>query len=139
MTDVVKNIPTENLYPKVLQHELPDVDLTQGRGVPRKHTIFKSVSIFLTEIVTYNLQVMLDESGTRFSVFYNSIYMLQIGVLLDRLSRRLDNPGLDTGTDNLHNTTISVLFYYLEMLDVADLRTAYNKISGTSYKEETIR
>ncbi|XP_076676903.1 vitellogenin-5 isoform X2 [Andrena cerasifolii] len=104
VTDIIKNIPTENLYPKVLQHELPDVDLTQGRGVPRKHTIFKS-----------------------------------IGVLLDRLSRRLDNPGLDTDTDNLHNTTISILFYYLEMLDVADLRTAYNKISGTSYKEETIR
>lgn len=65
--------------------------------------------------------------------------MLQIGTLLDRLSQRLENPGLDTETDNLHNTTISVLLYYLGMLDVTDLRIAYTKISGTSYKEETIR
>ncbi|XP_076235711.1 uncharacterized protein LOC143180071 [Calliopsis andreniformis] len=102
--DIINKIPTKDLYPKVLQHELPDADLTQGRGIPDKRSIFRS-----------------------------------IGSLLDRLSQRLENPGLDTETDNLHNTTISVLFYYLEMLDVADLRTAYNKISGTSYKEETIR
>lgn len=59
--------------------------------------------------------------------------------MLDRLSQRLENPGLDTETSNLHNTTVSVLLYYLEMLNVADLREAYTKISGTSYKEETIR
>ncbi|XP_015599682.1 uncharacterized protein LOC107269863 [Cephus cinctus] len=62
-----------------------------------------------------------------------------IGVLLDRLSQRLENPGLDTEIHNLHNTTISQLLFYLSMLDQADLQVAYNKISGTSYKEETIR
>lgn len=59
--------------------------------------------------------------------------------MLDRLSQKLENPGLDTETDNLHNTTITVLLYYLGMLDIVDLRNAYTKISGTSYKEETIR
>ncbi|XP_017765465.1 PREDICTED: uncharacterized protein LOC108554635 [Eufriesea mexicana] len=67
----------------------------------------------------------------------NSVFIF-IASLLDRLSQRLENPGLDTETDNLHNTTITVLLYYLGMLDVADLRNAYTKISGTSYKEETI-
>ncbi|KZC04099.1 Vitellogenin-3 [Dufourea novaeangliae] len=102
--DIVNKIPTQNLVPKVLQHELPDFDLTQGRGTPDKITVLKS-----------------------------------IGTLLDRLSQRLENPGLDTETDNLHNTTISILFYYLQMLDIVDLRAAYTKISGTSYKEETVR
>lgn len=64
---------------------------------------------------------------------------LQISRLLDRLSHRLENPGLDTEIHNLHNTTISVLLYYMGMLDRVDLEKAYNKISGTSYKEETIR
>lgn len=58
---------------------------------------------------------------------------------MDRLSQTLETPGLDTETDNLHNTTISVLLYYLGMLDRTDLEIAYNNISGTSYKEETIR
>ncbi|XP_053999528.1 vitellogenin-3 isoform X1 [Hylaeus anthracinus] len=102
--DTMNRILTKDLHPKVLQHELPELDLTQGRGTPDKSTVFKS-----------------------------------IGTLLDRLSQRLENPGLDTETLNLHNTTISVLLYYLGMLDVVDLRTAYTKISGTSYKEETIR
>ncbi|XP_043259379.1 uncharacterized protein LOC122401364 [Colletes gigas] len=102
--DIINKIPTKDLHPKVLQHELPELDLTQGRGTPDKSTVFKS-----------------------------------IGTLLDKLSQRLETPGLDTETDNLHNTTISVLLYYLGMLDVADLRTAYTTISGTSYKEETIR
>ncbi|XP_076394577.1 vitellogenin isoform X2 [Megachile rotundata] len=102
--DTINKIPIKNLHFKVLQHELPELDLTQGRGTPDKSTVFKS-----------------------------------IGRLLDRLSQRLENPGLDTETGNLHNTTISVLLYYLGMLNVADLRGAYTKISGTSYKEETIR
>lgn len=59
--------------------------------------------------------------------------------MLDRLSQRLETPGLDTEIENLHNTTISVLLYYLNMLDKVDLGTAYNNISGTSYKEETVR
>ena len=59
--------------------------------------------------------------------------------MLDRLSQRLENPGLDTDIKNLHNTTISVLLYYLNMLDKIDLQAAYNNISGTSYKEETVR
>lgn len=46
---------------------------------------------------------------------------------------------MDFEIDNLHNTTISVLLYYIEMLERADLEKAYNKISGTSYKDETIR
>ncbi|XP_043280856.1 uncharacterized protein [Venturia canescens] len=62
-----------------------------------------------------------------------------ISKLLDRLSQRLENPGLDTDVNKLHNTTISILLYYLEMLDQNDLKIAYNKIAGTSYKEETIR
>ncbi|CAL7948266.1 unnamed protein product [Xylocopa violacea] len=102
--DTINKISIKDLYFKVLQHELPEFDFTQGRGTLDKNTVFKS-----------------------------------IGTLLDRLSQRLENPGLDTETDNLHNTTITVLLYYLGMLDVADLRSAYTKISGTSYKEETIR
>nr|XP_031847046.1 uncharacterized protein LOC116433275 isoform X1 [Nomia melanderi] len=102
--NIANKIPVQNLHSKALQHELPEFDLTQGRGTPDKLSIFKS-----------------------------------IGTLLDKLSQKLENPGLDTETDNLHNTTISVLLYYLGMLDVTDLRTAYAKISGTSYKEETIR
>ncbi|XP_033211866.1 uncharacterized protein LOC117169551 isoform X2 [Belonocnema kinseyi] len=62
-----------------------------------------------------------------------------IAVLLDRLSQRLENPGLDTEINNLHNTTISVLLYYLESLNREDLQIVYNSISGTSYKDETVR
>ncbi|KAG8040663.1 hypothetical protein G9C98_002659 [Cotesia typhae] len=62
-----------------------------------------------------------------------------ISILLDRLSQRLENPGLDTEINNLHNTTISILLYYLSKFDRVDLQTAYKNISGTSYKEETIR
>ncbi|XP_011307083.1 uncharacterized protein [Fopius arisanus] len=62
-----------------------------------------------------------------------------ISTLLDRLSQRLENPGLDTDIDHLHNNTISILLYYLGQLDRSDLQAAYRNISGTSYKEETIR
>ncbi|XP_071651940.1 uncharacterized protein [Temnothorax longispinosus] len=102
--DTANKIVTNNLQTTVLQHELPEADLTQGRGTPDKSFIFKSISR-----------------------------------LLDRLSHRLENPGLDTEIHNLHNTTISVLLYYLGMLDRVDLGKAYTRISGTSYKEETIR
>ncbi|XP_018353413.1 PREDICTED: uncharacterized protein LOC108755104 [Trachymyrmex septentrionalis] len=102
--DIANKIIINNLRTTVLQHELPEIDLTQGRGTPDKNFIFKSISH-----------------------------------LLDRLSHRLENPGLDTEIHNLHNTTISVLLYYLGMLDRVDLRKAYTRISGTSYKEETIR
>ncbi|XP_072751184.1 uncharacterized protein [Anoplolepis gracilipes] len=102
--DITNKIVTNNLRTIILQHELPEADLTQGRGTPDKNFIFKSISR-----------------------------------LLDRLSQRLENPGLDTEIHNLHNTTISVLLYYLDMLDRVDLGKAYNRISGTSYKEETIR
>ncbi|KAK2579022.1 hypothetical protein KPH14_002816 [Odynerus spinipes] len=102
--DTVNHILLHNPHTVTLQHELPEEDLTQGRGLPDKQTVFKVV-----------------------------------GSLLDRLSQRLETPGLDTETDNLHNTTISVLLYYLGMLDRTDLEIAYNNISGTSYKEETIR
>ncbi|XP_011266190.1 uncharacterized protein LOC105257329 [Camponotus floridanus] len=102
--DITNKIVTNNLRTTILQHELPEADLTQGRDTPDKSFIFKSISR-----------------------------------LLDRLSHRLENPGLDTEIHNLHNTTISVLLYYLDMLDRDDLGKAYNRISGTSYKEETIR
>ncbi|KAG5348235.1 PAXB1 protein, partial [Acromyrmex charruanus] len=102
--DIANKIITNNLRTTVLQHELPEIDLTQGRGTPDKNFVFKSISH-----------------------------------LLDRLSHRLENPGLDTEIHNLHNTTISVLLYYLGMLDRVDLGKAYTRISGTSYKEETIR
>jgi hypothetical protein len=67
------------------------------------------------------------------------LFLIKISTLLDRLSQRLENPGLDTEVNNLHNTTISALLYYLGMLNRADLQAAYNSISGTSYKEETVR
>ncbi|XP_029165191.1 uncharacterized protein LOC114936229 [Nylanderia fulva] len=102
--NITNKIATNNLQSTVLQHELPEADLTQGRSTPEKSFIFKSISR-----------------------------------LLDRLSQRLENPGLDTEIHNLHNTTISVLIYYLDMLDRVDLEKAYNRISGTSYKEETLR
>ncbi|XP_015117477.1 uncharacterized protein LOC107041422 [Diachasma alloeum] len=87
-----------------LQHELPESDLSQGRGDPSKDKIFRGIS-----------------------------------GLLDRLSQRLENPGLDTDIDHLHNKTISILLYYLGQLNRSDLQAAYRNISGTSYKEETIR
>ncbi|XP_051171445.1 uncharacterized protein LOC127288178 isoform X1 [Leptopilina boulardi] len=62
-----------------------------------------------------------------------------IVVLLDRLSQRLENPGIDTEINNLHNTTISILLYHLVTLNRQDLHIVYNNISGTSYKEETVR
>ncbi|XP_012277416.2 vitellogenin-3 [Orussus abietinus] len=102
--DVNTRISKTDLQAAGLEHELPEGDLTQGRSVPDKITIFATIRN-----------------------------------LLDRLSQRLENPGLDTKIDNLHNTTISILLYYLNMLERADLQTVYNKISGTSYKEETIR
>ncbi|KAI4483442.1 hypothetical protein M0802_013384 [Mischocyttarus mexicanus] len=102
--DTVNFISLYNPHTVTLQHELPEEDLTQGRGAFDKDTIFKV-----------------------------------IGNLLDQLSQRLETPGLDTETDNLHNTTISTLLYYLRILDVTDLEIVYNNISGTSYKEETIR
>ncbi|XP_011495960.1 PREDICTED: uncharacterized protein LOC105360685 [Ceratosolen solmsi marchali] len=102
--DHMINYTKKNFQIKNLQHELPDDDLTQGRGTPKKSSIFKYISI-----------------------------------LLDRLSQRLENPGLDKEINNLHNTTISALIYYLGMLNRVDLQTAYNNISGTSYKEETVR
>ncbi|XP_047354225.1 uncharacterized protein LOC124950864 isoform X1 [Vespa velutina] len=102
--DIVNQISLYNPHTVTLQHELPEEDLTQGRGVLDKDTIFKV-----------------------------------IGNLLDRLSQTLETPGLDTEINNLHNTTISILLYYLGMLDRTDLEIAYNNISGTSYKEETIR
>ncbi|XP_043675802.1 vitellogenin-like isoform X2 [Vespula pensylvanica] len=102
--DTVNQISLYNPHTVTLQHELPEEDLTQGRGVLDKDSIFKV-----------------------------------IGNLLDRLSQTLETPGLDTETNNLHNTTISILLYYLGMLDRTDLEIAYNNISGTSYKEETIR
>ncbi|XP_014475055.1 PREDICTED: uncharacterized protein LOC106744646 [Dinoponera quadriceps] len=102
--NITDKIMTNKLRFAVLQHELPEEDLTQGRGTPDKSFVFKSISR-----------------------------------LLDRLSQRLENPGLDTEIPNLHNTTISVLLYYLGMLDRVDLGKAYNRILGTSYKEETTR
>ncbi|XP_011154887.1 uncharacterized protein LOC105192439 [Harpegnathos saltator] len=102
--DTTNKIVANNLRTTVLQHELPEADLTQGRGTPDKSFVFQSINR-----------------------------------LLDRLSQRLENPGLDTEILNLHNTTISVLLYYLGMLDRVDLGEAYDRLLGTSYKEETIR
>ena len=44
MKDTVNKISIKDLYFKVLQHELPEVDLTQGRGTLDKTTVFTSVS-----------------------------------------------------------------------------------------------
>ncbi|KAK0168827.1 hypothetical protein PV327_002594 [Microctonus hyperodae] len=63
----------------------------------------------------------------------------EVAKLLDRLNQRLENPGLDTEIDNLHNKTISQLLNYLGKLNKSDLQATYNNISGTSYIEETIR
>jgi len=45
--DIASKIITNNLRTTVLQHELPEADLTQGRGTPDKSFIFKSVSLFI--------------------------------------------------------------------------------------------
>ncbi|XP_046433449.1 uncharacterized protein LOC124186103 isoform X1 [Neodiprion fabricii] len=58
--------------------------------------------------------------------------------LLEKLSQRLENPGLDVEVENLHNTTIADLLYYMGMLERMDLQNLHDQISGTSYKEETI-
>ena len=42
--ETVNKISIKDLYFKVLQHELPEVDLTQGRGTLDKNTVFMSVS-----------------------------------------------------------------------------------------------
>lgn len=47
MKDVTNKIATNNLRTTVLQHELPEADLTQGRSTPDKHFIFKSVSLYI--------------------------------------------------------------------------------------------
>lgn len=129
MKDITNKIVTNNLRTTILQHELPEADLTQGRGTLDKSFIFKSVSLYIYIIFFFCLLIIVK----------SLLILLQISRLLDRLSHRLENPGLDTEIHNLHNTTISVLLYYLDMLDRVDLGKAYNRISGTSYKEETIR
>lgn len=43
--DITNKITTNNLQTTVLQHELSEADLTQGRGTPDKSFIFKSVSL----------------------------------------------------------------------------------------------
>lgn len=46
--DIENKIITNNLQTTVLQHELPtEADLTQGRDIPNKNFIFKSVSLLL--------------------------------------------------------------------------------------------
>lgn len=135
MKDITNKIVTNNLRTTILQHELPEADLTQGRDTPDKSFIFKSVSlytyIYLFKFYFFRFLIVITVKS--------SLILLQISRLLDRLSHRLENPGLDIEIHNLHNTTISVLLYYLDMLDRDDLGKAYNRISGTSYKEETIR
>lgn len=53
MKDIINKIPIKTLHFKVLQHELPELDLTQGRGTPDKNTVLKSVSY--TFIIVINL------------------------------------------------------------------------------------
>lgn len=42
--NITEKIVMKSVEMKHLQHELPEHDLTQGRGAPDKNTIFKSVS-----------------------------------------------------------------------------------------------
>lgn len=46
--DIADKIITNNLRTTVLQHELPEADLTQGRGTPDKSFVFKSVSLLFS-------------------------------------------------------------------------------------------
>lgn len=47
MKNITDKIATNNLHTTVLQHELPEADVTQGRSTDDKSSIFKSVSLFL--------------------------------------------------------------------------------------------
>lgn len=69
---LTNKILTTNLRPAALQHELPEADLTQGRGTPDKNFIFKSVSfimfIFVSPVLLFqsNLyQLVIDKSFIR--------------------------------------------------------------------------
>lgn len=64
LKDIGNKIPVKDLHFKVLQHELPEVDVTQGRGNPDKNTVFKSVSYQLFKDIYV------------FTIFYNNICML---------------------------------------------------------------
>lgn len=55
MKDITNKIATNNLQSIILQHELPEADLTQGRGTPDKSFIFKSVSIQYISISLFSL------------------------------------------------------------------------------------
>lgn len=44
--DTANKISTKDLHPKVLQHELPGADFTQGRSILGKRFIFKMVSYY---------------------------------------------------------------------------------------------
>nr|QGV11548.1 Vg1 [Tetrastichus brontispae] len=104
----------------------------------KDHNEKAKLNEFQTKTVQHDLPEDDDLTQGRATVEKSSIFK-SISVLLNRLSQRLENPGLDMEVDNLHNTTISVLLYYLGMLHRGDLQMAYNNISGTSYKEETVR
>lgn len=46
-----KETKIPSLQIKPLQHELPDEDLTQGRGTVEKETVYKTASILLTPLL----------------------------------------------------------------------------------------
>jgi len=70
--DIANKIITNNLRTTVLQHELPEIDLTQGRGTPDKNFVFKSVSfiflLFACFVCLFQLnshQIIVDKSFIR--------------------------------------------------------------------------
>lgn len=63
MKDIVNKINSNDLRTTVLQHELPEADLTQKRGTPDKSFIFKSVSLLFSpsfRLFYYSSQIFIN-------------------------------------------------------------------------------
>lgn len=61
--NITNKIITNNLRSTVLQHELPEADLTQGRGTPDKSFVFKSVSLLFSSslrLFCYSSQILIN-------------------------------------------------------------------------------
>lgn len=66
--DIANKIITNNLQATVLQHELPETDLTQGRDTPDKNFIFKSVSLLLL-LFSFSFRLYI-------SLFQSNLYLV---------------------------------------------------------------
>jgi len=71
--DITNKIVTNNLQTTILQHELPEADLTQGRDTPDKSFIFKSVSLYIY-ICTY-IYICLNFIFSLLNSYYSEIFI----------------------------------------------------------------